>query len=834
MSTSKGATKFLEEKSSVNLMEKKSKMRIQPHFAKHTESSLRKTKIPIKLNKKLSILEATKLKKLQENLAFSRLNGISKKRNKIVRQSQSMKALKTILKQEKQRRMSDVLQDNKITETVCQSKQYTENLLVSLQGDLIKYVSLDPKKCAKSLSKSQALQDEMSSLRSSSVYPQDDSKSISNCSKNCTILNISYKLQSQLNGDEENSANSYCKIEVLHQSPSSRFEKPTENPTEKSTEPTESTESTEFTESIEPTEPTESMESTESTEPTESMESTESTEPTEDCSKIEEQMFQQNVSMNLNAATNCRRAQETLTNEKIEVQSEPNLQLTRNSKFIKLIDYSRNEDIRSVINNDDVMFSRKKGVLQKNFAFVKAQQAWRPPSAINSSHIESMYVTSSMQPMLRKPYRSTGKYVSPMKNKYASIEYAEKLKQQQILQSTEEVPRRKKSANKVDSKVSKKYNDGNPKKSKSESESRYWQTRLITRTRSSKTRNDIEQHQPDSSQIRRMKPLEVIPALKGNIKNIKEHVDENAVSSMVGMLNHEEIKFSTLPNKKPFSKIIRKINPRFTKNKNLNEANQSVNKSYKSVSTQVELNSFLHLKIDSKNSLDSKKIFKSTQTIATQTSSCRNKSVVDVRCNTTVCDVTYKNVGVFCDLIDLTNMEVKTDSTAIQNKSVSEDIPIQTNESLFTESVEINAENKCPNDSEKTLTTEMSLKLEDYVGVENDAQCEDVLVSELEENIASQMIAPFEFTAERARNLYKAIIIYQSLMSRKFERRQEKYALEVWDESFEMNRRGKALALPMATKKISIVSRETTFVYYVLCILLVWCLQLLFKCDSVM
>lgn len=402
--------------------------------------------------------------------------------------------------------------------------------------------------------------------------------------------------------------------------------------------------------------------------------------------------------------------------------------------------------------------------------------------------------------------------------------YCRELKQWQRQQSSEKIPRRKKSVNKVDPKISEKYNDRNPQKSRSESDSQCWQTRLIARTRSSKTRNDIEQYHPDYSQItKRPKSLDVIHALKDINKNIKEyeHADESAVSiSKNSELNHEETKFSKLSNKKNFLKITRKNNPRFIKNKNLNETNQSVNKSHKSISTQTELTSFLHLEIDSKNSLDSKEILKSTQTVATQTSPCRNKNTVDVECNT-ICNVTCKNVGVFCNLIEST--KVKIDSITIPNKSLSKDILIQTNESLSTQSVEINTENKCLKSSEKTLITEMSLKLEDYIDMENDTQCKDMIVSELEENKPSQMIAAFELTTERTRNLYEAIIIYQSLMSKKFERRagQEEYALEIWNESFEMNRRDKALALPMAIEQISSFSRENLFLFvYVLCILL--------------
>ena len=199
-----------------------SKMHTWPHFASHTQSSLMKTRTPMKL-KKLSVKNKNELKS-QKNIV-PKSKGIYKKRS-ITKQSKSMQMLVMILKQ-KDRHSNFFLPSGELTETTCQ----LENSLISLQDNLIKDVSHNFKNCIASPAKLATLRNKRtkvmnefgffaenlhnSSQDGTNYTERDNSDDTHGASEARTVIDVACKLQLHLS-DEEEFTNSCSKVEDLH------------------------------------------------------------------------------------------------------------------------------------------------------------------------------------------------------------------------------------------------------------------------------------------------------------------------------------------------------------------------------------------------------------------------------------------------------------------------------------------------------------------------------------------------------------------------------------------------------------------------------------------
>ncbi|XP_070166214.1 uncharacterized protein [Polyergus mexicanus] len=751
MPASENMTKLEGKERSVNFVEKVSSAKletienetcIRPRFASHTLSSMMKRRTPINPRKKSSssMKSAKASKKLQKNVIYSRLSGIYKRRS-VTKQSKSMQVLRTVLKREKRDhyRVSVSRQDSELTGTVCEC---AENSLVFLSSDLIKDVSRDMKKCAASPAKSMVFHSEPAKVDQPDVKRVEDSHAhllekmrhtdsyLSSCLqsnteirddiKDRTIIDIAH--QSQTSDEEKKFANSHRKVKVLHCK-----SRPSESGERLAVE--------DFS--------------------------------NENCFTFETQLNRQSVSMSVNNATTDRKytfrrgnrktwAIRKAETERYDVPTHVNvdrrynvdLQSSRNSKFMRHVDNSRDKDDRSVVNC--AASTRKKDTFQKNLVFIN-QRVWRPPGVTKSSIIKS--ATSSTQPTSQKSSRSTEKSIATTENKYSSIEHVEilnseststsisvnqskilmkenrdprangvtkicehlaKAKQQQRLQSGGTLPKKGRSTTKVDSKTSNNNNEANPTSSRSrsrlKSKSRHWQT-IIPRVPS---RNWNEQSRTESVMIynRRSRPSEVIHALKEIINGVKENedVEDNAANvSNNDVFNNEksDSELQALSNRDASAEISQNGEAHFIKNKHFDEPNQSFDQSFgKSINTQTE------------EGLDSTKILKLIHVTTQSSASCNN--VVETGCNTLYHNAICKDAGISCDLIGLTNSKTNIDSTAIEDKTpILEDVPLHAKSITHAES---NVEDEYPDKSKKlpiseckqTSSTEMTLKLEDY------------------------------------------------------------------------------------------------------------------------
>ncbi|XP_011883129.1 PREDICTED: uncharacterized protein LOC105570499 [Vollenhovia emeryi] len=131
------------------------KTHIRPHFTVHTQSSLMKTRMPIKVRKSLSTKDANESKKPRASVAL-KLGGIHKRRSNVVMQNRSMQMMLMILKQHQpDRRTTIFLSGSELTETTFRAN----NSFASLQSDLIKDVSHDLQKRAGSSTELATLRD---------------------------------------------------------------------------------------------------------------------------------------------------------------------------------------------------------------------------------------------------------------------------------------------------------------------------------------------------------------------------------------------------------------------------------------------------------------------------------------------------------------------------------------------------------------------------------------------------------------------------------------------------------------------------------------------------
>ncbi|XP_072745805.1 uncharacterized protein [Anoplolepis gracilipes] len=721
---------FVKKVSSAKLETIKSETCIRPRFANHTLSSLMKRRTPINSRKKSSTMSTRASKKSQKSLVYNRPSGIYK-RHSITKQNKSMQALMTILKWEKaDYRASVSRQDSELTGTVCEC---TENTLVFLSSDLIKDVSRNLKKFAASPAKSVIsrgeptkvvnqpekrvedshahLEEKMKRTDLSPCLQDNTEENIrDNMKENCTTIDIAR--QSQPSDVEKKLANSHREIKVLHRRP--KPNKPEERLAE------------DFS--------------------------------NKDCSAIETQIYRQNGPANVNDATTDNRKyafrrgnRKTWAIRKAEIKHvndertyNVNLQSSRNSKFVRHVNNSRDKDDRSVVNC--AVSIQNKGTFQKNLVFHNNQRVWRPPGVTRPSVIKS--TMSLTQPTSQKSSKSTKRAIASMKNKYSSIEHTEMLnseptnastsvnqskmvmkenrdpranritkicehfaeaKQQQRLQSGGTLSK-KRHPTKGDSNTSNNHNNANPTRSRPTSRSRHWQT-IKPREYS---RNWNEQNRTESAVIynKRSKPSEVIHTLKEIINGVKidEDVEKNAVNmSNYDVFNNKESDsgLQALSNRDISAKMSQNDKTNFIKNKHFDEPNRSFNQSVqKSISTQKE------------ERPDSTESLKLTQ-IATQSSSYNN-NIVKVGCNTTHYNIICRDAEVSCALISSTNSKADIDSTAIGDKTMTlEDVPVHAESIMHAES---NAEDEYFDKSKKlpiseckrTLSTEMTLELEDY------------------------------------------------------------------------------------------------------------------------
>lgn len=356
----------------------------RPHFASHTQSSLMKRRTPMK--KKSSSMassstrDANGSKRLQTNTIL-RLNRVHKRQSNIIKQSRSMQMLIMILKQQRDRRATVFLSDNELTGMTCQ----LENSFVSFGSNLIRNVSHDLKKCVGSPAKlailhGKPIKIDESEKRAEDVhaFPQDEtncagrenSEDIHNSSEDRAIVDIACKLQLRTSDRKE-------PADLCHRR-------------------------------IEPREKPDNF-------------------PNEDCPEIKIQVQPQDVSSNVNAATNRKRTRK-LWNKKVEARNEyvdhagrTDLHVSKNMRFTKYVDNPQGSWLandRSVVNDD--VTTRKRGALQKNFA--SNQRAWRPPGVPKTCIMES--ATSLTQPISQNSSQSIEKSTTS-KNKHSSIEHVE-------------------------------------------------------------------------------------------------------------------------------------------------------------------------------------------------------------------------------------------------------------------------------------------------------------------------------------------------------------------------------------------------------------------------
>lgn len=352
-----------------------SETRTRPHFASHTQSSLMKTRTPMKLKKKsLSSKKDVNESKKSKGNAILRLSKIHKKRSNIVKQNRSMQMMIMILKQQQDRRATVFLPGSERTETTYS----LESSLISFQSDLIRDISHNFKKCAgspiklatlcdkptkvvdefeKHAENSHASQDKINCTR------RDNSKNIDVSFEDHAIVDV-YKLQLH-SSDEEKSADSHCEVEVLHHKTESE-EKPDDL-------------------------------------------------PTENCLEIETRVESVNI------ATNRKRTRKIWTSRKIGFQKE-HVDVNRAYRA-DLQNSKRNANPQNNSTNDKPAVNdnliRKRGALQKNLA--SNQRVWRPPGISKTWTTES---ATSLQPISYKSSHLAEKSTTS-KNKYSSTKHVE-------------------------------------------------------------------------------------------------------------------------------------------------------------------------------------------------------------------------------------------------------------------------------------------------------------------------------------------------------------------------------------------------------------------------
>ncbi|EGI63126.1 PREDICTED: uncharacterized protein LOC105148492 [Acromyrmex echinatior] len=802
-----------------------SKTHSWPHFTSHTQSSLMKTRTPMKLKKLSSIRNENKSK--SEKSIVPKSKGIYKKRSNITtKQSKSMQMLVMILKK-KDRCSNFFLPGGELTETTCQ----LENSLISLQGNLIKDVSHNLKNCIVSPAKLATLRskrtkvmnefESFENLHDSSqdgmnCAGRDNSDDIHNASEARTVIDVTCKLQLHLS-DEKEPTDSCSKVEDLHRR--TECEKKSDDFSNK------------------------------------------------DCTEI--LVHPQGVNIR-------KRMQKTWMLKKTRIQNE-HVNVDRTCTDLQKSEITQH--VGTVTNSDAII--RKRSAPQKNLTF--NQRAWRP-AGVPKNFTKS---TTSLQPMSQKSSQSTEKSNASTKSKHLSTECIEsfnsestntsknqskmlmkenrdphtnrvtkmfdhlaEMKQRQKLQSGGMLPKKKRSRTKIPSKVLDRCDD--TKLTLAKSKSRHCQTRTIIPDESS---NNLEQHRTKSTlTYSKSRTSEVIHTLKKIIDSVKENGDAEKNIKKNDDIDHEKNDNNKIQ-MSPNSDILQS-DEHSAQDINLDEADRS---SRRSISTQVKLDSPSYHEIDAEKDQDLMEILNLTRIVATQTLPSYIRNVIDVGCNTPA--IICKDVEVSCDLIGSTDL-TEIESTMIENKSTSN---VHT-ESSSIKHIKVNIENEDINENKELLFSEcketLNTRLENCDSIEipgntiNDAAGEiekfmreevyriflksfkdsddktnvdidekqeyakcssnhninstsinnlfseksqsficnydtscssedimeylenniqqDVFMSESKVALTSDVIATFELAADRARNLHEAVIIYhKNLMSKESGKRNE-------------------------------------------------------------
>lgn len=394
----KKSVEFAKKVSSVKLETIGSKTCIQPRFASHTMSSLMKTRTPLNLKKKKSssIRNARASKRSQKRvpIIYVRQSGIYKRRS-VTKQSKNMRTLMTILKkQEKDYRASASRQDSELTGTqgVC---EFAENALVFLPSDLIKDVSRDLKKCAASPAKSMIPRSKPTKVVDQLEKRVEDSHTRLQEKMRCIDSYLSPCLQSNIKNIHDN-VKDHTVVDIARQSQSSEEEEKFVENSHREVKVLHRRSTNEVGERV-----AEDLSN-------------------ENCSMIETQIHQ-SVSANVNdAPTDCkfRGNRRTWAIRRAETRHvDANSQDSRNFKFMRHVDDSRDKDDRSVMNR-----ATRRGAFQRNLGFIN-QRVWRPPGITRSSIIKS--TMSLTQPTSQKWPRSTDRSIASMDNKYSSIKHVE-------------------------------------------------------------------------------------------------------------------------------------------------------------------------------------------------------------------------------------------------------------------------------------------------------------------------------------------------------------------------------------------------------------------------
>lgn len=402
MSAIEKARKVVEKQRSVGFAMENKRVRTPPRFASHTQSSLMKMRTPINLRKKLP----SSVKDRESR------SGIFKRRSELRRRSRSVLALKMILDQRHRATRRSLSGD--VLTTRPQSKRHTDNLLVSLQDDLIKDISWSIIKCARSpiklasriVGRSEARAEDSNdsldvtcslSLSSVSVREELDSKSVCDSSEDITV--VASGSRSDVENIEKESARSPGDdVNVSKEIDAFKHED-----NEPRTLPEEASSSTSQTDEIEVLHRRSRHRRLRETDSSNE-------------NNIETQVCQQ-TTINRKYTRRIwkkRRAK----NEETEFNADnAGSQNSANSKIEKQNDNS--QDTRA---NSDVKFARKK-TGQKNFNFGN-RRAWRPAGIGKYSNAENT-ASSTTQLASQKSSRSTEKPVAPTKNKHSSVEQVE-------------------------------------------------------------------------------------------------------------------------------------------------------------------------------------------------------------------------------------------------------------------------------------------------------------------------------------------------------------------------------------------------------------------------
>jgi len=231
-----------------------------------------------------------------------------------------------------------------------------------------------------------------------------------------------------------------------------------------------------------------------------------------------------------------------------------------------------------------------------------------------------------------------------------------------------------------------------------------------------------------------------------------------------------------------------------------------------------------------------KKIIKSTQTGAMQLLYHNKKKVTETGCNTMSCDTIRKDAEISCDLIGSVNMGINIETmtedkytlkvedgsvdksnentginrevsstkissklkdrvnTGIPAEMISDDFVKGTKENVHEENTNEHQEfkgytDKCDT-SNDSIGNSSPKRLRPLLIYDSDTSCfseeiiendEDIMTPESKaHDIPSNMITTFELAAERARNLHKAVMIYQENL--KESERQEEETVEDYEE----------------------------------------------------